>query len=49
MKEFKYTIEGKEYKVTIGEIDNENVADITVNGEEYKVQMEKEAAPEKKR
>ncbi|EFN90577.1 Biotin-requiring enzyme [Prevotella amnii CRIS 21A-A] len=49
MKEFKYTIEGKEYKVTIGEIDNENVADITVNGEEYKVQMEKEAAPEKKK
>lgn len=49
MKEFKYTIAGKEYKVEIGEIDGENVADITVNGEQYKVQMEKEVAPEKKK
>ena len=49
MKEFKYTIDGKEYKVEIGEIDGENVADITVNGEQYKVQMEKEVAPEKKK
>lgn len=49
MKEFKYTIAGKEYKVEIGEIDSENVAEVTVNGEQYKVQMEKEAAPEKKK
>ena len=32
MKEYKYTIDGKEYKVEIGDI-NENVADVTVNGE----------------
>ncbi len=49
MKEFKYIIAGKEYNVEIGEIDSENVADITVNGEQYKVQMEKEAAPEKRK
>ena len=46
MKEFKYTIEGKEYEVTIAAIDENNVADITVNGESYKVQIEKEAEPE---
>ena len=49
MKEFKYTIEGKEYEVTIAAIDENNVADITVNGESYKVQIEKEAEPEKKK
>lgn len=49
MKEFKYTIAGKEYKVEIGEIDSENVAEVTVNGEQFKVQMEKETAPEKKK
>ena len=32
MKEFKYTIDGKEYNVTIGEIDENNVASISVNG-----------------
>lgn len=49
MKVFKYTIEGKEYEVTIAAIDENNVADITVNGESYKVQIEKEAEPEKKK
>lgn len=49
MKEFKYTIDGKEYKVAIGEIDENNVADVTVNDESYKVQMEKPAEPEKKK
>ena len=49
MKEFKYTIDGKEYNVTIGEIDENNVASISVNGEDYNVQMEKEAEPEKKK
>ena len=47
MKEFKYTIDGKEYKVAIAEIDENNVADITVNGESYKVQLEKEEVAEK--
>ena len=49
MKEFKYTIDGKEYKVGIGEINAENVAEVTVNGEQYSVQMEKAAEPEKKK
>lgn len=46
MKEYKYTIDGKEYKVAIGDI-AENVADVTVNGEQYKVEMEPEKEPEK--
>ena len=49
MKEFKYTIDGKEYNVTIGEIDENNVAHVTVNDDDFKVQMEKEAEPEKKK
>ena len=49
MKEFKYTIDGKEYNVAIASIDENNVADITVNGESCKVQLEKEAEPEKKK
>ena len=48
MKEYKYTIEGKEYKVVIGEI-VDNVADVTVNGEAFKVEMEQEKEPEKKK
>ncbi len=49
MKEYKYTIDGKEYKVEIGEINAENVAEVTVNGEQYAVQMEQPAEPEKKK
>lgn len=49
MKEFKYTIEGKEYNVAIGNISEDNIAEVTVNGEEFKVQMEKPAEPEKKK
>ncbi|MCH3993552.1 MAG: biotin/lipoyl-binding protein [Prevotella sp.] len=49
MKEFKYTIDGKEYKVTIGDIDENHVADVTVNGDSFKVQMEQPAEPEKKK
>lgn len=48
MKEYKYTIDGKEYKVTIGEI-VDNKAVVTVNGEDYNVEMEKEPEPEKKK
>lgn len=48
MKEYKYTIDGKEYKVTIGDIET-NIADVTVNGEKFKVEMELEAEPEKKK
>ncbi|NPD92243.1 acetyl-CoA carboxylase biotin carboxyl carrier protein [Xylanibacter muris] len=46
MKEYKYTINGNKYEVTIGEI-IENIATITVNGEDYKVEMEPEMKPEK--
>lgn len=49
MKEFKYTIDGKEYQVTIGEIDENNVAAVTVNGDEYKVQLEKPEEPKKEK
>lgn len=48
MKEYKYTIDGVEYKVEIGEI-VDNVAEVTVNGEAYKVEMEPEKEPEKKK
>ena len=48
MKEYKYTIDGKEYKVEIGDI-VDNVADVTVNGEAFNVEMEPEAEPEKKK
>ena len=45
MKEYKYTINGKEYKVTIGEV-KDNIANVEVNGQTYKVEMEKtEEAP----
>lgn len=47
MKEFKYTIDGKEYKVQIEDVEG-NIADVTVNGEAFKVGMEQEAEPEKK-
>ena len=46
-KEYKYTINGNDYEVAIGEI-VENEAVVTVNGEEYKVAWEPEAEPEKK-
>ena len=49
MKEFKYTIDGKEYKVTIGDIDENNVAAVNVNGDDYKVQLEKKEEPKKEK
>lgn len=48
MKEFKYTIDGKEYKVQIEDVAG-NIADVTINGEAFKVEMEQEAEPEKKK
>lgn len=48
MKEYKYTIDGKEFIVAIGDI-VENMATVTVNGEEYQVEMEPEKEPEKKK
>lgn len=49
MKEFKYTIDGKDYKVSVNEIDENNLASVTVNDEEFKVQLEKPEEPEKKK
>lgn len=48
MKEFKYTIDGKEYKVQIESVDG-NIATMSVNGDAFKVEMEQEAEPEKKK
>ena len=48
MKEYKYTINGNQYEVEIGEI-VDNIASVKVNGEDYKVEMEPEAEPEKKK
>lgn len=41
MKQYKYTINGNKYEVTIGEI-NDNIVSVEVNGENYSVEMEKE-------
>ncbi len=40
MKEYKYKINGNQYKVAIGDIE-ENIAHVEVNGTHYKVEMEK--------
>lgn len=47
MKEFKYKINGTEYKVAIGEVDENNVAHVEVNGTAYNVEMEKKATAPK--
>ena len=46
MKEYKYKINGKKYEVAIGDI-KDDVAVVTVNGKEYKVEMEPEPVEEK--
>ncbi len=48
MKTYKYTINGKEYNVAIGNIED-NIVTVTVNGEEFEVGMEPEEEPEKKK
>lgn len=48
MKEYKYIINGTKYDVQIGEI-VENIANVTVNGEEFKVEMEKQEVEPKKK
>lgn len=48
MKEYKYTINGNKYKVAIDGIED-NIATVKVNGEEFKVEMEKEPEPVKKK
>lgn len=41
MKQYKYTINGNKYEVTIGEV-VDNIVSLEVNGELFKVEMEKE-------
>ena len=48
MKEYKYTINGNKYEVVVCDI-TDNIATLTVNGEEYTVEMEKQPEPEKKK
>ncbi|MDR1793425.1 MAG: biotin/lipoyl-binding protein [Bacteroidales bacterium] len=42
MKEFKFKISGKEYEVSIDNVE-ENVVNLTVNGNHHVVELEKEA------
>ena len=44
MKKFKFTISGKPYEVEVQNIEG-NIATVNVNGSEYKVEMEEQAAP----
>ncbi|MDE6311016.1 MAG: biotin/lipoyl-binding protein [Muribaculaceae bacterium] len=46
MKEYKYKINGNNYNVTIGDIDD-NIAQVEVNGVPYKVELEKAPAVKK--
>ncbi len=39
MKEYKFKINGNAYKVTIDKVEN-GVADVSVNGTDYKVELE---------
>jgi biotin carboxyl carrier protein len=48
MKEYKYTINGTKYEVAVGDVEG-NIVAVTVNGESFQVEMEKEAEPEKKK
>jgi len=48
MKEYKYTINGNKYEVAIDGIEGD-IATVKVNGEEFKVEMEKEPEPVKKK
>lgn len=43
MKEYKYTINGTEYKVAVGDIEG-NVAQVEVNGTPYKVELAEQPA-----
>lgn len=45
MKEYKYKINGNDYKVAVGDIDH-NIAQVEVNGVPYRVELEeKKSAP----
>ena len=44
MKIYKYKINGNDYKVAVGDIEN-NIAQVEVNGVPYKVELEEKKAP----
>lgn len=44
MKEYKYKINGNEYTVAVGDIEENNVQ-VTVNGTDYTVELEKSEKP----
>lgn len=44
MKEFKFTIDGKQYTAAVNELED-NFAEVTIDGKSYKVEIEKEEAP----
>ncbi|MCC8176797.1 MAG: acetyl-CoA carboxylase biotin carboxyl carrier protein subunit [Bacteroidales bacterium] len=44
MKEYKYKINGNTYNVGVGDIED-NIAQVTVNGIPYKVELEKKKGP----
>ena len=46
MKQYKYTINGNKYEVTIGDI-NDNIVSVEVNGETFTVETEKTEEPVK--
>ncbi|MCD8290356.1 MAG: biotin/lipoyl-binding protein [Prevotella sp.] len=47
MEKYKYTINGNKYDITVNGIEN-NIASVVVNGEEFKVEIEREPEPAKK-
>lgn len=44
MKEYKYKINGNVYKVAVGDVDDNNIVQVEVNGTPYKVELEKKPA-----
>ena len=44
MREFKFTIDGKQYNAAVNELED-NFAEVSINGKTYKVELEKEEAP----
>ncbi len=47
MEKYKYSINGNKYDITVNSIEN-NIASVVVNGEEFKVEIEREPKPVKK-
>jgi len=46
MKEYKYKINGTNYTVAVGDLDN-NIAQVEVNGTPYRVELDEKKAPVK--